>query len=62
MDYRLKSLYEQILRGEPVKQTPKEQPKSLTEAYKTILTERTAFYAKDISAGEEIPDIQGLET
>ena len=61
MDYRLKSLYEQMLKGEPAKQTPKEQPKSLTEAYKGILTERTAFYAKDIGAGEEVPNIQGLE-
>ena len=61
MDYRLKSLYEQMLKGEPAKQTPKEQPKSLTEAYKTVLVERTAFYAKDIKAGEEAPNIQGLE-
>ena len=62
MDYRLKSLYEQMLRGETAKQPSGEQPKNLAEAYKkTLLTERTAFYAKDIAVGEEIPNIQGLE-
>lgn len=63
MDYRLKSLYEQILRGEPVKQTPKEQPKSLAEAYKVILTERTAFYAKEVPSDQETqPEIAGLDS
>jgi hypothetical protein len=61
MDYRLKSLYEQMLSGSPSKATSKELPKNLTEAYKVILNERTAFYAKDIAAGEEVPNIQGLE-
>ncbi len=51
-----------MLRGETAKQTSKEQPKNLTEAYKkTLLVERTAFYAKDIAAGEDVPTIQGLE-
>ena len=61
MDYRLKSLYEQMLSGKPVETTSVNPHKNLQEAYKTILTERTAFYAKDIAAGEEVPDIQGLE-
>lgn len=50
-----------MLKGQSVKQTANEQPKNLTEAYRTVLTERTAFYAKDITAGEEVPKIQGLE-
>jgi len=54
MDYRLKSLYEQMLRGETVKQPSGEQPKNLTEAYKkTLLTERTAFYKLDIGNGDK---------
>ena len=63
MDYRLKFIYEQMLKGNDTKQSSKEQPRNLTEAYnKIVLTERTAFYAKDIAAGEPIPDIQGLES
>ena len=58
-DYRLKKLYEQIYSDK--KAEPSSTPKNLQEAYKHVLTERTAFYAKDIAAGEEAPSIQGLE-
>ena len=58
-DYRLKKLYEQIYSDK--KEQTSSTPKNLQEAYKHVLVERTAFYAKDIAAGEEIPKIQGLE-
>lgn len=61
MDYRLKLAYEQMLKGEHQKEQTSSKPKNLNEAYRTILNERTAFYAKDIAAGEEVPSIQGLE-
>ncbi len=38
------------------------QTKNLTEAYQKVLHERTAFYAKDIGAGEEVPSISGLKS
>lgn len=51
-----------MLKGGSSEQLSKQQqPKNLKDAYKTVLVERTAFYAKDIAAGEEIPNIQGLE-
>jgi hypothetical protein len=59
-DYRLAKLYEQVYNKQS-KPVEKEKPKSLHEAYKSMLVERTAFYAKDIAAGEEVPNIQGLE-
>ena len=61
-DYRLVKLYEQLYKQQEVQNKEPEKPKSLQEAYKTVLTERTAFYSKDISAGEEVPTIQGLES
>lgn len=33
---------------------PLQRPKNLTEAYKTVLTERTAFFAKTISSDEDL--------
>ena len=51
-----------MLSGQSDKQIPSKPNKNLTEAYKTVLTERTAFYAKDIAAGEEIPSIEGLKS
>lgn len=48
MDYRLKSLYEQMLRGETVEQASGEQPKNLAAAYQVMLNERVAFYKLDV--------------
>ena len=50
-DYRLAKLYEQVYNKQS-KPVEKEKPKSLHEAYKTVLVERTAFYAKELAAGE----------
>lgn len=60
MDHRLKKAYEQVYSKQPVQNFP-QNSKSLKDAYTNILVERTAFYAKDIAAGEEVPNIQGLE-
>lgn len=60
-DYRLTGIYEQMLKKETTKHGSAEQPKNLTEAYKKVLVERTAFYAKDIGTSDEVPNIQGLE-
>lgn len=60
-DYRLIKLYEQLYKQQDSQTEELKKTKSLQEAYKTVLTERTAFYAKDIGAEEEIPNIQGLE-
>lgn len=50
-DYRLAKLYEQVYNKQS-KPVEKEKPKSLHEAYKSMLVERTAFYAKELAAGE----------
>lgn len=61
MDYRLKLAYEQMLKGESQKEQTSSQPKNLKEAYQTILTERTAFYAKDLGTQKDAPSIDGME-
>jgi len=59
-DYNLKKIYEQMIKGEEVKSSSN-KPKSLNEAYKQVVTERVAFYAKDVGSSENSPDIPGLE-
>ena len=61
MDYRLKSLYEQMLRGETVKQASGEQPKNLAAAYQVMLNERVGIYAKHIGQSTTAPDEPGME-
>ena len=50
-DYRLAKLYEQVYNKQS-KPAEKEKPKSLHEAYKSMLVERTAFYKLDIGSEE----------
>ena len=58
MDYRLKSLYEQMLKGETTNQTSKQdQPKSLVRAYKEIGSTEHENYS-DL---QELSKITGLE-
>ena len=62
-DYRLAKLYEQIYNKQSKPAKKENNPKSLNEAYNSILFERTAFYAKEMDAGqEEQPEIAGLDS
>lgn len=61
MDYRLKLVYEKMLKGEAANRASKEQPKNLTEAYKTILNEKIGIYAKSIGQNTTAPDEPGME-
>lgn len=61
-DYRLAKLYEQVYNKQS-KPAEKEKPKSLHEAYRSMLVERTAFYAREMDAGqEEQPEVAGLDS
>ena len=60
-DYQLKKVYEQMVEGNKKESSIPQKPRTLNEAYKHILTERTAFYAKNIGTEEEIPSFAGLE-
>ena len=59
-DFRLTRAYEQMLKGNQTLQSS--SPRSLTEAYGQILTERRmAFYAKEVDpAVKETEEIEGL--
>lgn len=46
-EYQLKKLYEALLKGETQSKKENKQPKSLTDAYNKLLSERTVFFAKD---------------
>jgi len=60
-DYQLKKIYEQMLNNS-VEPSEDKQPRSLKEAYeKKLITERVAFYTKDIGDAQISPDISGLE-
>ena len=60
-DYQLKKIYEQMLKGKSEELTTPQKPRTLNEAYKHILTERTAFYSKNVEGGEDVPDVPGLK-
>jgi hypothetical protein len=60
-DYRLKKLYEQIYSDK--KAEPSSTPKNLQEAYKHVLNERVAIYAKPIGQDTTIAPVQqGLKS
>lgn len=47
-DYKLKKLYESLLKGEKVAKKETERPRTLAEAYQQkLISERTVFFAKD---------------
>lgn len=59
-DYRLTQAYEQMLKGSKPAQVS--SPKSVTEAYTQMLTERMAFYAKEVAEdAKEADEVEGLK-
>ena len=47
-DYNLKKIYEQMLQGKNCEPSTPQKPRTLNEAYKHILSERAAFFVKEV--------------
>ena len=53
-DYNLKKIYEQMLQGKSEESSTSKKPRTLNEAYKHILSERTAYFTKNLSPSQDL--------